>query len=58
MKSLLILAMPLLIVGTLMSSVHFFNHDFQVMSFMLYLACWISASLWITALSSKKITEA
>lgn len=58
MKSLLILAMPLMIVVTLISSVHFFNHSYHVTSFMLYLAFWISTSLWIVALTTKKfITE-
>ena len=57
MKSLLILTMPLLIVVTLFSMVHFYQVNYQVLSFFVYLAFWVSVSLWITALSSKKLTE-
>ncbi len=57
MKSLLILTMPLLIVVTLISSVHFFNHHAEVISFVLYVAFWVSASLWIAALSSKNLKD-
>lgn len=57
MKSFLIVFMPLLIVATLAACVHFMSVNFQVMTVVLYFACWVSASLWITALTSKKLAE-
>ena len=57
MKSLLILFMPLLIVVTFFSTVHFTALNYQVLSFFVYLGFWVSLSLWIAALSTKKWTE-
>lgn len=57
MKSFLIVFMPLLIVATLSSCIHFINVHFQVMTVVLYFACWVSASLWIAALTTKKWAE-
>ncbi len=57
MKSFLIVFMPLLIVATLSSCIHFINVHYQLMTVVLYFACWVSASLWIAAVTTKKWAE-
>ncbi|MEP7279677.1 MAG: hypothetical protein ABI813_13590 [Bacteroidota bacterium] len=55
MKALLILLMPLFIIGSFTASDHFFRMADYCTSAVFTLACLCSITLWITALSSKKL---
>jgi hypothetical protein len=55
MKTLLILLMPLLMVITFTASNHFFAVADYYSSAVFTLACLCSVTLWITAISSKKL---
>jgi hypothetical protein len=57
MKTLLTFLMPFLIVITFVGSNHFFAASDYYTSAVFTLACLCSITLWITALSSKKLAR-
>ena len=56
MKTLLSLMMPLLIAVTFMISSKFFAQGQYLISAAFTLACYSATSLWITVLSTKKLS--
>jgi len=57
MKTLLSFLMPLFMVITFMASNHFFAAADYYTSALFTIACLCSITLWITAISSKKLAS-
>jgi hypothetical protein len=55
MKTFLTLLLPVLVVATFMTSVMLFNNGSYILSAVLHLGAWLSASLWVYILNSRKV---